>query len=127
MRSKSNHPLVQESRDVVHKIGVTGGSVEKRIANAKLDPTFLMADVEVIATYKLANINRTKLENLIHRFFAPAKLDIQIKDRFGNPVTAREWFLVPLFIIDEVVEKIKDGSIGEYFYDANTASLKKAA
>ena len=101
-------PDTVNDANVLHKIGVTGGSVEKRVANAKLDSTFLMADVEVIATYELYNINRTKLENLLHRFFEPAKLNIQITDRFGNPIFPREWFLVPLFIIDEVVEKIKD-------------------
>ena len=123
VRSKSDHPVVREHRDVLHKIGVTGGSVEKRIANAKLDPTFLMADVEVVATYELYNINRTKLENIIHRFFEPARLDIQIKDRFGQPVVPREWFLVPLFVIDEMVSKIKEGTIGDYVYDVKNAKL----
>jgi len=127
LRSKSDHPAVQKNRNVLHKIGVTGGSVEKRIASAKLDPTFLMADVEVVATYELYNINRTKLENLIHRIFAPARLDIEIKDRFGNPVTPREWFLVPLFVIDEAVERIKDGTISGYVYDPNEACLKPRA
>jgi len=123
LRSRSDHPLIAKNRDVIHKIGVTGGSVEKRIANAKLDPTFLMADVEVVATYELFNINRAKLENLIHRFFEAARLDIQIRDRFGNPVVPREWFLAPLFVIDEVVAKIKDGSISQYTYDTESASL----
>lgn len=126
LRSLSDHPTVQENRDVVHKIGVTGGDVQKRITNAKNDPTFLMADVEIIATYKLANISRSKLENIIHRFFSTAKLDIEIKDRFGKPVTAREWFLVPVFVIDEMVEKIKDGTISDYYYDPASAKLKKA-
>ena len=99
----------------------------QRIANAKLDPTFLMADVEVVATYELYNINRTKLENLIHRIFDPAQLDIEIKDRFGNPVIPREWFLVPLFVVNEVVERIKDGTITEYVYDPTTAHLVEAA
>ncbi|MCB1615561.1 MAG: GIY-YIG nuclease family protein [Pseudomonadales bacterium] len=126
LRSKSDHPIISERRNLIHKIGVTGGSVKTRIANAKLDPTFLMADVEVVATYELYNISRTKLENILHRFFEPAKLDIQIKDRFGKPVIPREWFLVPLFIVDEVVEKIKDGSIGEYRYDAKGAKLVSA-
>ncbi len=71
---------------------------------------------------KLYNISRTKLENLIHRILDPARLDIEIKDRFGNPVIPREWFLVPLFAID-VVEKIKDGTITEYIYDPKTARL----
>jgi hypothetical protein len=123
LRSKSDNPAVVAHRDVLHKIGVTGGDVAKRIANAKLDPTFLLADVEVVATYKLSNINRTKLENIIHRLFDPARLDIEIKDRFGNPVVPREWFLVPVFVIDEAVERIKDGTITEYIYDPKTARL----
>lgn len=125
LRSKSDHPVVAANRDILHKIGVTGGSVERRVDNAKLDPTFLMADVEVIATYKLSNINRTKLENLIHRIFDPVRLNIEIKDRFGNPVVPREWYLVPLFVIDEVVNRIKDGTITNYEYDPGTASLKR--
>jgi hypothetical protein len=123
LRSKSDLPVIAENRDLIHKIGVTGLSIEKRIAGAKLDPTFLMADVEVVASYELYNINRTKLENLIHRIFAPARLDIEIKDRFGNPVVPREWFLVPLYAINNVVDKIKDGTITQYRYDTKTAVL----
>lgn len=125
LRSKSDLPLVAENRDLVHKIGVTNMSVEKRIAGAHLQPTFLMANVEVVATYELYNINRTKLENLIHRIFSPAKLDIEIKDRFGNPVVPREWFLVPLYAIDQAVERIKDGTITSFIYDPKSASLSK--
>jgi hypothetical protein len=86
LRSKSSHPLVAAHRDVVHKIGVTSGDIKRRIANASLDPTFLMADVEVVATYELFNISRTKFEALIHRVFDPARLVVEIMDRFGNPV-----------------------------------------
>jgi hypothetical protein len=123
LRSKSDHPLVTENRELVHKIGVTNMSVEKRIAGAHLQPTFLMANVEIVATYELYNINRTKLENLIHRIFEPARLEVEIMDRFGRPVVPREWFLVPLFVIKEAVEKIKDGSISGYRYDPDSASL----
>ena len=123
LRSRSDLPIVKEHRNVLHKIGVTSGKVERRIANAKIDATFLLADVEVVATYELYNINRTKLENLIHRIFDSARLDIEIKDRFGNPVVPREWFLVPLAAIDEAVEKIKDGSISKYHYDPKQAKL----
>ena len=125
LRSKSDNPVVAANRDILHKIGVTGGSIERRIGNAKLDPTFLMADVEIVATYKLSNINRTKLENLIQRIFDLVRLDVEIKDRFGNPVVPREWFLVPLFVIDEAVSRIKDGTITGYQYDPGTASLKR--
>lgn len=127
LRSKSDNPLVATNREVLHKIGVTGGRVETRLANASLDPTFLLADVEVVATYVLYNVNRVKLENIIHRVFDPAQLDIEIKDRFGNPVRPREWFLVPLFVVNEAVERIKDGTITQYVYDPSTAKLKKTA
>ncbi len=124
LRSLSDNPSVTANRDLLHKIGVTGGSVEKRLANASKDPTFLMADVEVVATYSLFNINRTKFEHLIHRVFDQACMDIDIIDRFGSPVAPREWFLVPLFVIDEVIEKFKDGTIGDYVYNPNKAALE---
>lgn len=123
LRSKSEHPTISENRNLIHKIGVTGGNIKTRIVNAKQDPTYLMADVEVVATYELYNISRIKLENILHRFFESVKLDIEINDRFGKPVIPREWFLVPLFIIDEVVEKIKDGTISNYRYDAKNVRL----
>ena len=123
LRSKSDNPIVAANRDLVHKIGVTNMDVTQRIAGARLQPTYLMADVEIVATYKLFNIGRTKLENLIHRIFDSARLDIQISDRFGNPVVPREWFLVPLFVIDNAVERIKDRTITNYRYDPNVASL----
>lgn len=127
LRSLSDHPVVAENRDLVHKIGVTNMSVEQRVAGARLQPTFLMADVEIVATYELFNINRTRLENIIHRVFNPARLDIQINDRFGRPVVPREWFLVPLFVIDEAVDRIKDGTITTFKYDPNSATLIKRA
>lgn len=126
LRSLSDHPVVAENRDLVHKIGVTNMSVEQRVAGARLQPTFLMADVEIVATYELFNVNRTRLENIIHRVFNPARLDIQINDRFGRPVIPREWFLVPLFVIDEAVDRIKDGTITGYRYDPRAAGLVRS-
>jgi hypothetical protein len=123
LRSLSSHPFVAEHRELIHKIGVTGGKVETRIANAEKDATYLLADVEVVATYKLHNLNRTKLENIFHRLFGAAQLDLTIEDRFGNPVKPREWFLVPLHVIDEAVQRIRDGSITEVVYDPETARL----
>ncbi|EED33277.1 Sea11 [gamma proteobacterium NOR5-3] len=123
LRSRSDLSIVDANRELVHKIGVTNLDVKKRIAGARLQPTFLMADVDVVATYELFNINRTKLENLLHRIFGPARLDIEIKDRFGNPIRPREWFLVPLFAINEAVEKIKERTIQDYVYDPQRAEL----
>jgi hypothetical protein len=126
LRSKSENPAVAANRDLIHKIGVTNMPVAQRIAGARLQPTFLMADVEVVATYELYNISRVKLENLIHRVFDSARLDIEIKDRFGHPVVPREWFLVPLFVIDEAVDKIRNETISNFRYDPKSASLVDA-
>ncbi len=82
-----------------------------------------MADVEIVATYELYNIARSRLENLIHQIFGAARLEIEIKDRFGHPIVPREWFLVPLFVIDEAMGRIRDGTITGYTYDPSTASL----
>jgi hypothetical protein len=125
LRSKSELPEIKSNANLLHKIGVTGNDVEKRIGNPRIDPTFLMADVEIVATYELYNINRKKLENLLHAFFDNARLNISIMDRFGNPIFPREWFLVPLFIIDEVVNKIKDGTVSEYLFDEKNMRLVK--
>jgi len=127
LRSDNPLPYIVDHRDIIHKIGVTGGDVKKRIANARFDPTYLMADVEVITTYQLYNIHRTRLEKLLHKIFAKVQFDITIPDRFGNPVRPEEWFLVPLPVIDEVVSKIKDGTITHYQYDPEYSQLKKIA
>lgn len=123
LRSKSNLPYVAEHRELIHKIGVTGGSVEARIAHAAHDATYLLADVEVVATYKLADLNPSKLEQIIHCVFGYAQIDLTITDRFGQPVRPREWFLVPLPVVDEAVQHIRDGSITNMIYDPRTARL----
>lgn len=123
LRSLSDHPYVAEHRQLMHKIGVTGGKIETRISNAENEATYLLAAVEVVASYKLFGINRTKLENLFHRLFAPAQLDLMIHDRFGHPVKPKEWFLVPLQVIDEAVKRIRDGTIVDFVYDPKAASL----
>lgn len=117
LRSLSNHPFIAENREVVHKIGVTGGSVEARIAGANKSSTYLLADVELVATYKVFGVRCRQLEALIHKVFAPALFDLTIPDRFGNQVKPREWFLVPVSVIDEAVERIRDGSIVGLRYD----------
>ncbi len=123
LRSKSDHPFIAQHRELVHKIGVTGGSVQTRVANAKQDATFLLAEVEIVATYKMSGINRVKLENLIHRVFGSAQINLTILDRFNNPVQPKEWFLVPIHVIDEALDKIRSGAITSYVYSPEQAKL----
>jgi hypothetical protein len=126
LRSKSDDPFIVQNYELVHKIGVTVGDIKKRIANAKKDPTYLLAEVEIVATFKLANINPKKLEALLHKFFDNVRLDVGLRDRFDIPVQPREWFLVPLDAIEEVIEKIKAGTINQFRYDPETASLTRS-
>lgn len=123
LRSKSDHPFVADHRDVIHKIGVTGGSVEARVASADKSATYLLADVEIAATYRVYGVNCRRLEALLHKVFAPALLDITIPDRFGKQVRPREWFLAPISAIDEAVAHIRDGSIVDLRYDPEAGRL----
>lgn len=127
LRSQSDHPLIVENRAVIHKIGVTGSQVERRFANTEKAPTFLMAGVELVATFNLIDINRVALENLLHRFFAPGRLDITIEDRFGTPVHPREWFIVPLDVIHEAVELLQNKTLHLYEYSANQGRIVRRA
>lgn len=123
LRSRSPHPTIAAHRELVHKIGITGGSVEARIAGAADDATYLLADVDIVASYKLYDVNRPRLEALIHRVLSNVRFDVEIPDRFGKVVRPREWFLVPLPIIDEIVARIGDGTLAGVAYDPIAVAL----
>ena len=125
LRSLSNLPEVAEYKDVILKISVTGGEVKRRIANAKNEATYLLGDVEIVDEYKLYNINRIKLEGMIKKIFADARLNLSIKDRFGKSVQATEWFLVTREAVAQAVELIQSGDIKNHFYDRENAAFKK--
>ena len=116
-RSLSDHPFIAEYRDLLHKIGSTGGDPGTRVAGAAKDPTFLLAPAQIEASYRLTGVSRTKLERLLHRYFAPVKADIELLDRFGGAVKPSEWFLAPLSAIEEAVELVRTGEITRRRYD----------
>jgi len=123
LRSISDNPDIRQYDGFLHKIGVTSGGVEKRIANAENDATFLLGSVEIVATYDLVNINRHKLEKMLHTFFVEAKADIVIKDRFGKPVSPREWFFVTIDAINDAIEAIRFKTISQKHYDVTNAQV----
>ena len=125
LRSLSEQPEIAAIRDSLHKIGVTGGRVEDRIANAKGDPTYLYAPVEVVAAWTLVNVNRMKLEQTLHQVFSSAQLQLSLPGYPGRPVQPREWFVVPLPVINEAVRRIQDGSITDFIYEPHMATLKQ--
>ena len=123
LRSKSENDFIAKNRKVIHKIGITKGSVKKRVTNAAKDPTYLLADVEIVETYKVSNLALNKLEKLLHKFFDSARLDLQLKDRFGFDVAPREWFLLPLPVIEEAIQKLIDGSLPKFRYEPEEGKI----
>lgn len=125
VRSLSTIPDIARLGDQLHKIGFTTGTMEDRIRGAAEDPTFLLAPVRPVRSYDAFNLNANKFENLMHRFFAEARLDIEIMDRFGKPIRPREWFLLPLPVIEQAIPMLLDGSILRHRYDHRACVIVK--
>lgn len=125
VKSLSDDPEIRKLDGLLHKIGFTAGKMEVRIQSAKDDPTFLMAAVQPVATYTLYNIDKVKLEHLLHTFFAEVRLDIEITDLFGKKRRPREWFLVSSEVIAESISRLQDGTIVNYRFDATSGQLMK--
>lgn len=124
LRSLSDNQFIKDHKEVIHKIGVTTGKVNKRITDAKNDPTYLLADVELVASYGLPeNIVPYKLEKLIHKVLRSAQLDLNIEDRFGKAVKPKEWFLVSIDVINQVIDHIRNGTVESVYYDVDQARL----
>ncbi|EGP5592684.1 TPA: GIY-YIG nuclease family protein [Enterococcus faecium] len=109
LRSLSDNPQIREI-DNLYKIGVTTGSVEKRIANAINESTYLYAPVEIVTKYHVFNLDAAKFENAIHKVLKDNKLDIEIVGVNGRMIVPREWFVIPLnqldFVINEIITKV---------------------
>lgn len=116
LKSKSTDPRIQ-SYDHLYKIGFATTTVDKRIANAKKEPTYLMADVEVIAEYQAFNINPQKFEYYLHAFFGESCLDLLVVDKDGKNHQPKEWFIAPLEVIQQAVELLVNGQIMSYQYN----------
>lgn len=108
LRSKSSRPEIAAIKDL-YKIGFTVTSVESRIANAKNEPTYLCADVEVVATWNVYNVKSSTFEALIHKLFAPVKLQVTVDGH-----RPQEWFIVPFKVIEEAINAIIIGKPIEY-------------
>lgn len=122
LRSRSDDPQIAGIPNL-HKIGFTRDSVEKRIKNAEKSPTYLMAPVDVVASYRTYNLRTSALENLLHRVFAEVRLDITQADRMGRSYDPTEWYVVPRDVIDQAVDLIMSGDIVGYVYDPQTRKL----
>lgn len=109
----------------LHKIGVTTGKAERRIARASKDPTFLLAPAELLKTFTLFNSDPVRIERILHNFFGAVALKIDVTDRFSREVQPREWFLVPVSVIDEAVRLLMAGTLGDYQFDAVEQAIRR--
>jgi hypothetical protein len=124
LKSLSENPRIATTKNLF-KIGFSTTSVEDRIKNAEQDPTYLMAPVSIVATYRCFNMNPQRFERLIHRFFSDSCLDIEVTDNNGKNYVPREWFIAPIMVIGKVIELIIKGEIVNYSYDKTTESIVK--
>jgi hypothetical protein len=126
VRSRSKEPAIAQVSKILLKIGVTTQTVQRRLADARNDPTFLLAPVELVATYDLVNLNYRRVEDLLHTFFDAARpRDLWITDRFGKKVYPREWFYVLPEHVSRAVQAIKDGTLHELEYDPESQSIRR--
>lgn len=123
LKSKSTNSQIANIKDL-YKVGFASLSVDERIKNARNEATYLFADVQKVATYKVYNRNADKLEALLHRFFAKACLDIDLFNEKGQRLNPREWFVVPFEVIEETIQLILNENIVNYEYDTETSRIK---
>lgn len=122
LRSKSKDERITEI-DNLYKIGYSKVEVEERIKNAEKDPTYLMAPVKIITSWKCYNMNPQKLEQLLHNFFGKSCLNIDVFDEKKRRHTPREWFIAPIDVIEQAIELIISGEVVNYGYDINNFSI----
>jgi hypothetical protein len=116
LSSLSEKPEIKSIQNLF-KIGYCTSSVEKRIENAENETTFLMAPVKIISSYKTFNLNPQKFEDIIHQFFSERCLDVKIADKNGNFKKPKEWYVVPIRVIEQVIELIINNQIQNYKFD----------
>lgn len=124
LSSLSDDPAVKAEKNL-YKIGFTTNSVEQRIANAENEPTYLMAPVKIVATYKVVNLNSQKFEDLVHQLLKAVQYQVVVYDEKGIAHQPQEWFVVPLPVVDVIIKKIMDGTIVGYTYNPRLECLEK--
>ena len=125
LKSLSDNDKIRSINNL-YKIGFSKTTPEERIKNAKNDPTYLMSDVQIVATFKCFNLNPQKLESLLHTFFGSSCLNLDIFDNNKKRHTPREWFIAPFFVVENAIELIIAGKIINYKYDPeNEVIIKK--
>jgi hypothetical protein len=116
VKSLSDKPEISSIKNLF-KIGFSKIPVEERIKNATQEPTYLMAPVKIVTSFKCFNMNPQKLEQLLHNFFGESCLNLDVFDNEGRRHSPREWFMAPLEIIEQAIHFVINGEIVHYRYD----------
>lgn len=124
LRSKSENSEVKNIKNL-YKIGFSTNKVEERVANAEHEPTYLMAPVEIVSTYKIVNMHSQKFEDLVHQVLAEVNFRFKVADDKGEMHEATEWYVVPLEIIDSIIQKIMNGTIVYFSYNKEQQCLEQ--
>lgn len=122
LKSKSQRPEIKDIQNL-YKIGFSSTPVEERIKNAKNEATYLYDDVAIVETYQIYNLNAKKFEQLIHRVFATVCLDVEFDTKNNLRFNPREWFIVPLEVIEEAIKLIISGEIVNYRFEKELKAL----
>ncbi|MDA7837688.1 GIY-YIG nuclease family protein [Candidatus Pelagibacter sp.] len=116
LSSLSKKPEISSIRDL-YKIGYCTSMIEDRIKNAENETTYLMAPVKIISAYKTFNLDPQKFESIVHNFFSERCLDVKIADKKGSYKMPKEWYIVPIKIIDQAIQLIINNEIQNYKFD----------
>jgi hypothetical protein len=122
LESLSTDRNVRELKHL-HKIGYTSGDVASRIKNAINEPTYLMAEVKVVATYRCFNLKTSNLEANIKNFFRKVRLKIELESSSGKVFRPVEWFIVPIEVVNEAIGLLINDEIKNYRYDSEINSI----
>ena len=123
LKSLSSQPGIADQPDL-YKIGYSSSSVEERIKNAKDEPTYLMAPVQIVTSFECYNLNPQKLELILHKFFGQVCLEVDVFDHNGKRHTPREWFIAPLAVIEEAIRLVITGEIVGFKYDKDERLIR---
>ena len=124
LRSRSE---VEEIKCIpnLHKIGFSTTSIKDRIKNAKNEATYLMAEVDVVSSYRVAGITPRYFEKMIHTLFDHVQLVVDVIDNEGVTKRPKEWYSVPYDVIEDAIDLIRSGEVVDYIYDASLEKLIK--
>ncbi len=123
LKSKSTNPKVANI-DNLYKIGYSTIPVEERIKNAENEATYLMAPVEIVSIYECYNLNPQKFEHIMHTFFASACLNLDVFGEESKRYNPREWFILPLSVIEQAIGLIISGDIINYNFNSKLSLIQ---